>query len=459
MKCWKCKEEIAKEVCSNCGANNGTYKELEIISAVNFNLGLKYAKKSQISTAIKFLKKSIEIDSSNINSLNLLGLLHDHIGIISEASKYWILSCMANNSDNPALKYLNKVEGNLTQRERLNESIKKYNQSLLYIKQGNSDISLIQLKKAIEINPNFLQAKNLLALMYIKDRKFSQAQKLLVEVLEIDNSNILAAKYLSSLSIEQDFKKEKTTKIKAEAPISYSYTSSINEKTSISPTGTAISFLAGALVMFLLMFFIIIPAMEQENNITVTQLKTSAEEEKTTYEATIQALNSENAALVTEKDTIENQYNQLLTEVNTNKALANLEIAKTNYNNGNYIDSLTTLNDENQINTDYLDDEAMTSYTELLNKVSPKASESYYDSGRKLYNSKQYNEAISAFNNSISYGTSDVYTFDDTYYYRARSFEALEEMTDAIADYNYIIDNLTNSTYVRYSTSRKANLE
>ena len=46
-------------------------------------------------------------------------------------------------------------------------TIKKYNTALQSAKQGNEDLAIIQLKKVVNISPNFVRAQQLIALMYI----------------------------------------------------------------------------------------------------------------------------------------------------------------------------------------------------------------------------------------------------------------------------------------------------
>lgn len=458
MNCWKCNQEITSEICSNCGANNGSNMDLEILSAKNYNLGLKMANKNHISTAINYLEKSIEINSNNIDALNLLGLCYSQIGIVSKASKYWILSCMINNKDNIALRYLNNVEKNLTKREQLNDSIKKYNQSLSYFRQGNFDISTIQLKKVIETNPNFLEAKNLLALVYIKDKKISQAQNLLGQVLEIDSSNEKALRYLSSISINSSLPKQKAVKTKPEKNINYSMARPTNDSGTIKPLVTALSFLAGALLMFLLMFLLIIPAMNKENENKVTEIESQLETLKQDSQNEINTLTEEKSTLQSEKDELTTNYNNLLFEYSVIKTSENLTLAEEYFNSRNYIECISLLENKDKINDYYLKDEDKSKYDELVSKVYPLASQTYYNNGKNQYNNKEYAEAIELFNKSIEYGNNDVSTYDDVYYYRGRSYEELGENQKAISDFNYVLENFPSSSYASYSKSKISKL-
>ena len=50
----------------------------------------------------------------------------------------------------------------------MNQAIKKYNIALDCAKQGNHDLAIIQLKKVVSLNPHFIRALQLLALIYMK---------------------------------------------------------------------------------------------------------------------------------------------------------------------------------------------------------------------------------------------------------------------------------------------------
>ena len=47
--------------------------------------------------------------------------------------------------------------------DTINQTIKKYNQSLLYCRQGNVDMAVMQLKKVLAQNPKLIKGYHLLA--------------------------------------------------------------------------------------------------------------------------------------------------------------------------------------------------------------------------------------------------------------------------------------------------------
>ena len=82
----------------------------------------------------------------------------------------------------------------------MNQSIKKYNHSLEAARQGSVDMAIIQLKKILNMNPNFLKAQQLLALLYMKNEEYDRALKILNKAILIDINNTLTLKYMDEIN-------------------------------------------------------------------------------------------------------------------------------------------------------------------------------------------------------------------------------------------------------------------
>jgi Tfp pilus assembly protein PilF len=157
--------------CSKCGINIEIYKKSKAISIKLYNKALTMANSQDISSAIENLNKSVEFDKTNYVSRNLLGLLYFEVGEIGNALKQWIISNSYSKDKNSAKQYIDTVQNDSRKLEKYNDAIKMYNKALNYMKQKSEDMAIIQLKKALEINPKFIEAYNLLTLcyLYLKD--------------------------------------------------------------------------------------------------------------------------------------------------------------------------------------------------------------------------------------------------------------------------------------------------
>lgn len=159
------------------------------VSDIYYNKGLEKARVRDLSGAIETLKVSLMINKYNINARNLLGLIYCEMGEVVEALSQWVMSKNLAPDDNVAESYIKKIQSNQNKFESVTNAIKKYNVSLQYAKDKNTDMAVIQLKKIVISNPHFIKAHLLLALIYIKDNEYQRARKLLNSVLKIDRNN------------------------------------------------------------------------------------------------------------------------------------------------------------------------------------------------------------------------------------------------------------------------------
>lgn len=198
--------------CPNCGASSESIDCIEcgrsvplsiqiINNAIRFyNEALIKINMKDLSGAIDLCEKSISLDKNNIDARNLLGLLHYKKGAIGEALKHWMVSSnIDTNKTNKAFYYLEDFKSNPKKYNNVNDAVVLYNQAIYYLKTKNDDLAVIRLKKALDTNPTFIDAMNLLAFCYIVQRKYKSANKLIQIVLKIDINNYLAKKYLMEL--------------------------------------------------------------------------------------------------------------------------------------------------------------------------------------------------------------------------------------------------------------------
>ncbi|HEX3029898.1 MAG TPA: tetratricopeptide repeat protein, partial [Clostridia bacterium] len=84
--------------------------------------------------------------------------------------------------------------------ENIRNSALLYNKALESIKNGNEDMAVIELKKAISGNPDFPEAMNLLGLCYMSMKDLAKASAIFDQVAAKENNGVKAEKYLSALN-------------------------------------------------------------------------------------------------------------------------------------------------------------------------------------------------------------------------------------------------------------------
>src|SRR5690554_1043093 len=75
-------------------------------------------------------------------------------------------------------------------------SIKLYNKAIDSLKRDSEDIAIIELKKAVSLNPGFNEAINLLGLCYAYIGEKDLAQEMFSRVVDSESNGIKAFNYL-----------------------------------------------------------------------------------------------------------------------------------------------------------------------------------------------------------------------------------------------------------------------
>ncbi len=201
MRCYKCNAELTQDgYCHKCGADVTVYKIVVKASNSYYNVGLAKAQVRDLSGAVATLKTSLRINKKNIKARNLLGLVYFEMGEVAMALSQWVLSLNIKPEKNIADSYIRKVKANQNKLEVYNQAAKKYNFSLNKLQQDGEDVALIQLKKVVSMNPKFIKAHLLLALVYMRSGDEDRAIKCLKRVLKIDRNNTLALRYMDEIN-------------------------------------------------------------------------------------------------------------------------------------------------------------------------------------------------------------------------------------------------------------------
>jgi len=186
-------------VCPYCNVDRVIFKRASKLSARLYNQALVKLNAFDFTHGIEALNKSVAIDKGNVQARNLLGLALFEIGHVGDAIMHWVISSSLESKNNPADDYLERIKKNSRALEKLNDAVAMYNTALNHIKQKSDDLAIIQLKRAIENNPRFVDALNLLALCYLIQNDKDRAISLVERVLSIDSTNAIATNYYSKL--------------------------------------------------------------------------------------------------------------------------------------------------------------------------------------------------------------------------------------------------------------------
>ena len=202
MFCYNCGCQLSEhDFCTACGADVSLYKKIIYVSNMFYNEGLEKAGVRDLTGAINSLRQSLKFNKNNIEARNLLGLVYFETGEVVAALSEWVISKNLRSEKNIADDYIEMLQSNTGRLEAINQTIKKYNQALVYCIQDSKDLAVIQLKKVLSLNPKFIRAHQLLALLYMDAEEWERAQRELKKCMDIDRNNTLTLRYMKEVEL------------------------------------------------------------------------------------------------------------------------------------------------------------------------------------------------------------------------------------------------------------------
>lgn len=373
-------------------------KEIVTQSKYWYNDGLKKAQIRDMSGAIVSLRKSLQFDKGNIEARNLLGLVYYGRGEVAEALVEWILSKNLNPKDNPASRYLRKIQDSSKSLETVNQAVKKYNQSLIYCQQQAEDLAIIQLKRAIAEHPTFLKAYQLLALLYMYTNQTAKARQMLREAKKLDTTNEITLRYIHELNQghAKPQKKEAKKEHKKQNAVEYN----LGNETIIQPVHSAVKqmtgrsailyIITGVVIGAALVWYLFAPAskesMARKHNKEILEYSERINTQEAQISALTRTLDQYRAA---------DETNESQTAAGTAESYEALMEASTHYATEEY-SADEILESLYKVNRNSLGSGGQMTYDTLLEEVSEEGCELEYEAGIEAVEVGNYEAAISA---------------------------------------------------------------
>ncbi len=178
-----------------------TLENIARLSDMYYNMGLEKAGEKDFTAAVTDLRKAIRLNSANINARNLLGLVCYQTGEFVEALTQWVVSDQLQKEGNLAAYFLDRVQMNSAELHNIEMALGYYNRAVYMVEEGSDDLAIMSLRKVIDLYPGFLKAYQLLALLYLRRRSYSRAERVLRRALRYDAFNPDTARYLNELRV------------------------------------------------------------------------------------------------------------------------------------------------------------------------------------------------------------------------------------------------------------------
>lgn len=461
MICFNCGCQLSeKDFCTSCGADVALYKKIMYTSNFFYNEGLEKANVRDLSGAVTSLRQSLKFNKYNIEARNLLGLVYYEMGEVVKGLSEWVISKNLRPTKNIADDYIDMIQENPGRLETINQTIKKYNLALNYCQQDSLDLAAIQLKKVLSLNPNYVRAHQLLALLYMKSEEWEKAKRELEKCRRIDAGNTTTRRYRKEveamLDMAENARAGAKKKGRQEEVLKYqsgneTIIQPINNKENRS-VSTVLNIGIGIAIGVAAACFLILPArMNSINSQAQDELRTISEQlDKKTgameeLEQTAKTLADENVRLKQElEDYIGTDgrmvvIDGLLEAVNlyiedpegvaaVAKALEKIDTAEADKIE---LESFQTL------------------YQMLLSQVGPSIANAYYESGMDAYQKEMYEAAITDFARAAEYDPEN----GDILYNLGNAYRQNGDKEEAIETYRLVISQFADTEKARRAQS------
>lgn len=450
--CPKCSNTLdSKNYCAKCNITADAYNKIIEASKLLYNEGLQKAKARDLSGAIETLIRSIKFDKHNIDARNLLGLVYFEIGETVLALRQWVVSKNLQDTNNIASDYLRKVQENQSNLDKLNSSIKKYNQALAYIQQGSTDLAMIQLKKILTLHPSFVKAYCLLALVYVKEGDNLKAKKELIKALSIDKSNYIARKYYEELSEsieegviispEEEVKRERK-RARRQVVINQSVQQFL---------GVVFGLAVGAALIYFLLMPSRLNLKDQEIEAKQEQIEVS-EEQIASLDEQVAGNNAKIKDLELDLKNALSENDQLSSK---DAKVQKLMLTMTTYLEGDLYEAANYLDDVNIV--DSTDGVLNSLYEQLVAIVYTEVATKSYNAGKYSYDRGSYDDALEQLEIAVKYITTEAIA-DDAHYFLGRCYQFKGRSDEAIERFKFVLSNFPDSNKRTYSKNQIINL-
>jgi tetratricopeptide (TPR) repeat protein len=441
-----------KDFCTGCGADVGLYKKIMYAANWLYNDGLERAKVRDLSGAISSLRQCLKLNKNHIEARNLLGLVYFERGEVVAALSEWVISKNIRNSKNIASDYIDMIQNNPGRLETYNQTIKKYNLALGYCQQDSLDLAVIQLRKVISLNPNFVQARQLLALVYINNQEWEKAKKELERAARIDTNNTTTLKYLKEVEGMMPSEEEKPKK-KTETVVYKSGNDTVIQpvaKRESSTLHTFLNIVIGVAIGVGITWFLLQPAKIQDAQDEVNERYKSVSEQLDAKTAQVDELTAQVAELTQEKDSLSQSLDATKNDVTIIEANSNLINAALMYMNdtGTSLEIADTLE---LITNDYMEQYATESFVNLYNAlkddIGKDVSKSCYNVGYEAYKNQDYDTAIENLSRAVEYDE----TNGEALYNLGNSYYKKENLEEALSIYEQVVEKFPGTEKARKS--------
>ena len=463
MRCYNCGCQLSeKDFCTGCGADVALYKKIMYTSNFFYNEGLEKANVRDLSGAVISLRQSLKFNKNNIQARNLLGLVYFEMGEVVKGLSEWVISKNLRSKKNIADDYINMIQDNPSRLETINQTVKKYNLALGYCQQDSLDLAVIQLKKVLSLNPKYVRAHQLLALLYMKAEEWEKAKKELDKCRRIDTGNTTTQRYRKEVETVLEAaagpKPGTKTKKKKAAEDVVKYQS--GNETIIQPVNNreskgvsvALNIGIGIAIGIAAACFLILPARQNADTNNVQEELRAVSEQLDKKTSTIEEMEQQTKQLTEENEKLRQDLSHYAGNDGLLEVIDGLLDAVSVY-----MESPDNVEKLGQA-LEKIDRDAASQvespnfqslYQILLTQAGPSVADSYYKSAMDAYQKEMYDDAITDFVKASEYDPEN----GDIWYNLGNAYRQNGDKEEAIEAYTRVVENFQGTEKARRSQS------
>lgn len=465
MYCYNCGRTLSEhDFCTACGADVHLYKKIIHVSNMYYNEGLEKAGVRDLTGAAESLRQSLKFNKNHVEARNLLGLVYFEVGDAMAALSQWVISKNVQPEKNIADDYINRIQSNVGRLATINQSIKKYNQALAYCHQDSKDLAKIQLKKVLSLNPRFVRAHQLLALLYMDEGDWERAAREVRRCREIDRNNVQTLRYqkiVEDMLAPEETAKQPVKRKKDEALRYQSDNEIIIQPLNVkepkrSGIPTLVNLGIGIIIGLAVTCYLLVPSAQQAVRAQEQEAITKISNESDAKTARIQELEGQIAGLnenIVElrrqmKEIEEDEgplpfYDELMTAATSfietedaHQTAANLEEIAGNVQIEDMSEAFRAL------------------YGKIHDTIGPDLATEYYNEGYARFQAGEYAEAIESLSRAADYDATHVRAL----YTLGRAYEESGDKENAVRAFDMVIERFPGTEHAGYAEQRRNRL-
>ncbi|MCX7843451.1 MAG: tetratricopeptide repeat protein [Clostridia bacterium] len=342
-------------------------------------------------------------------------------------------------------------------------SILLYNKALEKLRMGSEDIAIIELKKAVSLNPNFYEAMNLLGLCYLYTKDYAKAQEAFSKVMSQERNGVKALNYINMMNSgafsqqTQDnaksfaapsVRKQLKEKEKKSAGNAVEQLKSASKPKAIMKKDfiRIIAGFAAGIVLMMLLNLIIKPSADDSSIAGYKQNAYAAAEQNTK----ITELSEKVDKLSAENEKLQNDIKAASSELDYYKNVSRLFEAEKLFSEGSLEGAADILV---LIKSVGFRDPEKSKFEALFNNIIPKAAWRVFNEGNDLMGRKKYQDAVGKLSKIQVYGKDWAY-LDITLYNIGLCYKEMNDSKNALEAFNKLIKDYPSSQYAEYARYR-----